>query len=116
MNCLLSRRLIDSRAKDDIVVNDPQKPTAMRIEYFLSRLRFIDKTEKMPRIKLPARLIINTLIGRTPNNMGEDVILYLKYAPTRAPMAKKTNSIPFNFVTYHFDLSVGIISILIEAV
>jgi len=46
VNCLLSKKLIDSRAKEDIVVNDPQKPTAIKIEYFVSRFKFIDRTEK----------------------------------------------------------------------
>jgi hypothetical protein len=29
-NCLLSKRLLDSSAKDDIVVNEPQNPIATR--------------------------------------------------------------------------------------
>jgi hypothetical protein len=104
VNCLLSKKLIDSRAKEDIVVNDPQKPTAIKIEYFVSRFKFIDRTEKIP-IKLPATLMINTLMGKTPNNNGEDVILYLKYAPTKAPIEEnKFNS--FHFFAYHFD-SIG---------
>jgi len=50
-NCLLSKRLIDSRAKEDMVVNDPQKPTANRIVYFVSRLKLKDKTEKNSKYK-----------------------------------------------------------------
>ena len=29
-NCLLSKRFVDSRAKEDIVVKEPQNPTAIR--------------------------------------------------------------------------------------
>ena len=36
VNCLLSRRLIDSRAKDDIVVKEPQNPIAKSKEYLVS--------------------------------------------------------------------------------
>ena len=39
VNCLLSRRLTDSKAKDDIVVNEPQKPIAKSSEYFVSRFQ-----------------------------------------------------------------------------
>jgi len=36
-NCLLSIILLVSRAKDDIVVKEPQNPTAASNEYFVSR-------------------------------------------------------------------------------
>jgi hypothetical protein len=46
-NCLLSSKLFTSRANDDIVVNEPQKPIANRNEYFASRFHVIDKTENI---------------------------------------------------------------------
>jgi len=46
VNCLLSKRLIDSNANDDIVVKDPQNPTAKNNEYFGSRLKVVDKIEE----------------------------------------------------------------------
>ena len=45
VNCLLSRRLTDSRAKEDMVVNEPQKPIAKSSEYFVSRFQNMDKIE-----------------------------------------------------------------------
>ena len=35
--CLLSSKLFTSRAKDDIVVKEPQKPIANKNEYLASR-------------------------------------------------------------------------------
>lgn len=96
-NCLLSNRLIVSRAKADIVVNEPQNPTAKNNEYFASRLKVVDKIENMPMIKLPMILISRTFTGRIPNIIGDDTILYLRNVPARAPMPNKINSIPFIF-------------------
>jgi hypothetical protein len=93
----LSKRLIDSRAKEDIVVKDPQNPTANKIEYLVSRFKLKDRIEKIPRIKLPTTLIISTFSGKTPNNIGDDAILYLRNAPANAPTANNTNSMPFIF-------------------
>jgi hypothetical protein len=53
-------RLFVSSANADIVVRDPQNPTAIRREYFASRFQMRDKTEKTPRIKLPIRFMIRT--------------------------------------------------------
>jgi hypothetical protein len=93
----LSRRLTDSRAKDDIVVNEPQNPTTNNKEYFASRLKVVDKIERTPMIRLPMILIIRTFTGRMPNVIGDDTILYLRNAPARAPIPNKTNSNPFIF-------------------
>ena len=38
-NCLLSKRFVDSRANEDIVVKEPQNPTAIRRKYFVSRFQ-----------------------------------------------------------------------------
>ena len=62
-------------ANDDMVVKDPQNPIAIKIEYFGSRLKFIDITTNIPSMKLPTTLIIRILIGNTPNNMGDSTIL-----------------------------------------
>jgi hypothetical protein len=39
-----------SRAKEDIVVREPQKPTAISKEYFESRFQATASIEKAPRI------------------------------------------------------------------
>ena len=52
-NCLLSKRFVDSRAKEDIVVKEPQNPTAIRRKYFVSRFQTADKIENTPNTKLP---------------------------------------------------------------
>jgi hypothetical protein len=118
VNCLLSRRLTDSRAKDDIVVNEPQKPIAKSSEYFVSRFQNKDKIENTPRIKLPMTFIISMLTGSVPITKVDDTSLYLRNAPARAPTPNKTNSNPLIFqFTYQIQiLLIGIISILIEAV
>jgi hypothetical protein len=66
-NCLLSIKLFTSSANDDIVVKDPQKPIAKKKEYFGSRFHVNDKTENMPKIKLPIILTINTF-NESPSN------------------------------------------------
>jgi hypothetical protein len=118
VNCLLSRRLTDSRAKDDIVVNEPQKPIAKSSEYFISRFQNKDKIENTPRIKLPITFMIRMLTGSVPITIVDDTSLYLMNAPARAPIPNKTNSNPFIFSIYlpNSILLIGIISILIEAV
>jgi len=101
-NCLLSKRLTDSRAKEDIVVKEPQKPTASKIEYFVSKLKLNERTGKIPSMKLPMTLIINTFTGSIPNSIGEETILYLRNAPANAPTPNNTNSMPFIFIAYHY--------------
>jgi hypothetical protein len=94
--CLLSSKLFTSRANDDIVVNEPQKPIAKRKEYLGSRFHDTDNTENIPKIKLPTILTIKTFNGRPPNTTsGDSTILYLKKAPHIAPIPKRRNSKPF---------------------
>lgn len=95
-NCLLSSKLFTSSANDDIVVKEPQKPIANKNEYFASRFHITDKTENIPRIKLPMIFTINTFNGRPPNTTrGDSTILYLKKAPQMAPMPRRRSSKPF---------------------
>ncbi len=86
-----------SKAKDDIVVNEPQNPIAIKKEYFGSRFRETDKTEKTPKIKLPIILTMITFDPIIPNKTGNDVILYLIKAPKIAPIVRSANSIAFIF-------------------
>jgi hypothetical protein len=97
VNCLLSRRLIDSKAKEDIVVNEPQNPIAKSKEYFVSRFQNMDKIENTPRIKLPITFIIRMLTGSVPITIVDETNLYLRNAPARAPTPNKTNSNPLIF-------------------
>lgn len=62
-NCLPSIMLLVSRANDDIVVSDPKNPTAANSEYLASRFHMIARIENMPRIKLPATLMMKMLTG-----------------------------------------------------
>ena len=95
-NCLLSNKLFTSSANDDIVVKDPQKPIAKKNEYLGSRFHVIDKTENIPKIKLPIIFTIKTFNGSPPNTTsGDSTILYLKKAPQIAPIPRRRNSKPF---------------------
>lgn len=113
VNCLLSRRLTDSKAKDDMVVNEPQNPIAKSNEYFVSRFQNMDKIENTPRIKLPITFIIRMLTGNVPITIVDDTSLYLRNAPARAPTPNKTNSNPlifksptkFNSIDRHYQHS-----------
>ena len=96
-NYLLSRRLTVSKAKEDIVVKEPQKPIAKSSEYFVSRFQNMDKIEKAPRIKLPITFIIRMLTGSVPITIVDDTSLYLRNAPAKAAMPNKTISSPFIF-------------------
>ena len=58
-----SSKLIESSARKDIVVNDPQNPIPVKREYFLSRLHCWDRTMNSPRINEPITLTIKTLTG-----------------------------------------------------
>lgn len=97
VNCLLSRRLTDSRTKDDIAVNEPKKPIAKNKEYFVSRFQNKDKIENTLRIKLPMTFMFRMLTGSVPITIVDDTSLYLRNAPARAPMPNKTNSNHFIF-------------------
>jgi len=106
----LSKRLIDSRAKADMVVKEPQNPTAKNNEYFASILKLVDKIENTPRIKLPMTFTTRMLTGSVPITIVDETNLYLRNAPARAPMPNNINS------NHILTLLIGIISILIEAV
>lgn len=72
--CLWSMRLTVSSANEDIVVNEPQNPTATSSAYFASRLHEIARIEKAPSMKLPKMLTSRTLTGRDPIVAGWPVI------------------------------------------
>ena len=55
-----------SKAKEDIVVRDPQKPIPMSRVYRSSRPRLDTAVELAPKIRLPRMLIIRTEMGRPP--------------------------------------------------
>ena len=74
--CLFSISTIFSNANDDIVVKDPQNPIATKKEHLWSRFQFINKIEKIPRIKLPRMFTIKTFDPTIPRIKGKDVILY----------------------------------------
>lgn len=59
-----------SNANEDIVVKEPQKPIATGKEYFESRLKDADNTEKTSRIELPIMLTNNTFETWFPNSKG----------------------------------------------
>src|SRR6185437_4462797 len=108
-NWRLSIILLVSRAKDDIVVREPQNPTATSRLYFVSQFHAIERIENTPRIKLPTTLTMSMLTGSVPMTTGDSAILYLKKAPATAPAARNTNSIPFICPPLS-QLLVGIIS------
>ena len=58
-----SSKLVDSSANDDMVVKDPQKPTAANRLYCESKFKATDKTENKPKMKLPNTLTTNTFTG-----------------------------------------------------
>ena len=99
-NCLLSKRFVDSRAKEDIVVKEPQNPTAIRRKYFVSRFQTTDNIENIPNTKLPNTFTAKIFSGNAPNTSGDDTILYLRQAPARAPTANRRNSTPLIFVVH----------------
>ena len=105
-------RLLESSAKEDIVVNEPQNPTAASKEYLPSKFHCSDKITKIPKIKAPITLTIKTLTGKVLKINGDSVILYLRKAPKTDPAAKKTNSRPFifyleNLVLFSINIQMG---------
>jgi hypothetical protein len=81
-------------------VREPQNPIATKREYFVSKFHSKDRTENIPKTKLPITLTASTLIGSVPaNNIGEDAILYRRNAPAKAPIARSANSsMPLNVI------------------
>ena len=88
-------RLLESNANDDMVVNEPQNPSAIKREYLPSRFNCSDNITKIPKTNAPITLTIKTLSGIVLNNNGDSVILNLRNAPITEPAAKNTNSRPF---------------------
>ena len=88
-NCRLSIIFTISKANDDMVVKEPQKPIATRKEYLESKFKDADNTEKTPRTKLPIIFTNNTFEAILPNSKGEEVILNLRKAPKAAPMQER---------------------------
>jgi hypothetical protein len=69
--------LVVSSANEDIVVSEPQNPIAIKREYFVSKFQSEDRTENIPRMKLPIIFTASTLIGSVlANNIDEETILY----------------------------------------
>ena len=87
--------MLESSANADIVVNEPQNPTAAKREYLPSRCQCCDSMTNAPRINAPRMLTIKTLTGIVLKIKGDYVILYLRYAPNTEPTARKINSKPF---------------------
>jgi len=69
---LFSRRLLESSAKADIVVSEPQNPTAAKREYLPSRFHCYDIITNAPI----------TLTGSVLKSKGDSVTLYLRNAPS----------------------------------
>ncbi len=69
-NCRLSIMFTLSKANEDMVAKEPQKPMATRKEYLESKFKDADNTEKTPRTKLPIMLTNNTFEMRFPNSKG----------------------------------------------
>ena len=89
--------MLESSAKEDIVVKEPQNPIAASNEYLLSKFHCSDIIIKIPKMNAPIIFTIKTFSGRVLKSKGDSVILYLRNAPKIDPMAKKTNSKPFTF-------------------
>ncbi len=94
---LFSNKLLESSANEDIVVKEPQNPTAANREYLPSRLHCCETTTNMPRINAPITFTVKTFSGNVLKSNGDSVILYLRNAPKTEPAARKTNSSPFIF-------------------
>ena len=92
---LFSSKLLESSANADIVVSDPQNPTAAKREYLLSRCHCCESTTNTPRINAPATLTIRTLAGKVLKSNGDSVNLYLRNAPSAESTPSKINSKPF---------------------
>ena len=92
---LFSSKLLESSANEDIVVSEPENPTAVKREYLLSRFHCYESTTNAPRINAPATLTIRTLAGKVLKSNGDSVNLYLRNAPSAESTPSKINSKPF---------------------
>ena len=63
---LFSSKLLESSARKDIVVNDPENPTAAKREYLLSRCHYCESTMNNPRINDPITEPIPRKINSRP--------------------------------------------------
>src|SRR6185503_685287 len=105
-NCLSSIKLLVSSANEDIVVSEPQNPTAASKVYFESKFHKRERIENTPKIKLPITLMTRILIGSVPSINGDSANLNLTKAPATAPTVRNTNSIPFIFSYAHHMFSI----------
>ncbi len=101
---MFSRRLLESSANADIVVSEPQNPTAAKREYLPSRFHCCDIMTNAPRINAPTTLTIKTLTGNVLKSKGDSITLNLRYAPSTDPTARKTNSKPFIYILTPTDV------------
>ena len=92
---LFSKRLVESSANADIVVSEPQNPTAVNKEYLPSRCQCCDIMTNAPRRNAPRIFTIRMLTGNVLKSKGDSVILYRRYAPNTEPTPRKINSKPF---------------------
>ena len=90
-----SSKLVESSVRKDIVVNDPQNPTAAKREYLLSRCHCYESTMNNPRINDPITLTNKTLTGKVLKSNGDSVSLYLRNALSAEPIPSKINSRSF---------------------
>ena len=86
---MLSRRLLESSANEDIVVSEPQNPTAAKREYLPSRFHCCDTMINAPRINAPITLTNRTLTGNVLKSKGDSVSLYLKNAQVQILLQEK---------------------------
>ena len=92
---MFSRRFVESKANIDMVVKEPQKPTAAKREYLPSKFQCCERIMNAPRMNAPRIFSIKTLTGKVLNSNGDEEILYLRNAPRKEPIPRKRNSIPF---------------------
>ena len=98
---LLSIRLVVSSANEDMVVNEPQKPTAVNSTYWESKFKATERIENSPKMKLPTALTTKTFTGKPYRVVGDSTSLYRRNAPATAPNAKRANSTHFKHFTLH---------------
>ena len=84
-----SSKLVESSARKDIVVNDPQNPIAAKREYFPSRFHCWDITMNSPRINDPITLTIKTFTGIVLKSNGDSVSFILEMHQVRNPLQVK---------------------------
>ena len=73
-NWFFSSRVVVSRAKEDIVVNEPQKPTATKSAYCEFKFSVTKKMENKPKIKLPATFTSMIFMGNPQIVRGDSTM------------------------------------------